>query len=231
MNINILHLGKGASEARGVAVIIDVFRAFTFEAYALAQGADKILAVYDMNTAEKLAHEIPNCYLAGERHGKILPGFDFGNSPSSIRGIDFTGKTIIHTTSNGTYGISQASKSDEIILGSLVNASATAAYIRGLNSDEVSLVCMGWEGRRTEEDELCAEYLKSLLEGRKMKDIHEKADALRYTEGKKFFDPTQQDVFPEEDFAMCVNVDAFHFAIHTEMKNGIAVSVKGKTYE
>ena len=71
-----------------------------------------------------------DCILIGERHGKILPGFDYGNSPSQIENIDFSKKTILHTTSAGTQGISNAKNAKEILTGSLVNARAIAQYIK-----------------------------------------------------------------------------------------------------
>lgn len=222
MNVRILHLAEGARQARGITVIIDVFRAFTLEAYLFDQGAEKIYTVADEKTAYRLKEEHPEYILIGERHGKILPGFDYGNSPSSVRGMDFTGRTFVHTTSNGTQGIANAVGADEILTGSLVNASATARYISARHPEEVSLVCMGWEGRDTEEDVLCAEYLKSLLEEKPMKDIVKRADDLRYTEGKKFFDPAQQDAFPQGDFAMCVKPDIFDFVIVNQKENGLS---------
>lgn len=222
MNIRILHLAEGAREARGITVIIDVFRAFTLEAYLFDQGADKIYTVADEATAYRLKEEHPEYILIGERHGKILPGFDYGNSPSSVKGMDFSGKTFVHTTSNGTQGIANAVDADEILTGSLVNAKATAQYILAQHPEEVSLVCMGWEGRDTEEDVLCAEYLKSLLEGKPLADIGKRADDLRYTEGKKFFDPAQQDAFPQADFAMCVKPDLFDFVIVNQKEDGLS---------
>ena len=59
-----------------------------------------------------------------------------------------------------------------------------------------------------------------------VKDIQKQANALRYSEGKKFFDPLQQDVFPKEDFALCTDVDHFDFAIHAEMHGRIAYNRK-----
>jgi 2-phosphosulfolactate phosphatase len=44
----------------------------------------------------------------GERKGKKLPGFDYGNSPTEIQAIDFSGKTVIQTTSAGTQGFADA---------------------------------------------------------------------------------------------------------------------------
>ena len=222
MKIKKLFLVEGAREAEGITVIIDVFRAFTLEAYLYAQNTEDIYAVSSKETAYALKEEHPDVLLCGERGGKILPGFDFGNSPSVIKDRDFKGKTILHTTTNGTQGIANAGHADAILTGSFVNAKATAEWIERQNPSVVSLVCMGWETHRTEEDELCADYLSALLRHEEMPDLEERLLNLKYQEGKKFFDPAQQEVFPEEDFWMCVKHDIFDFAI--------AVKKEGEVY-
>ena len=222
MEIRILQLKEGAAQAEGLTVIIDVFRAFSLEACMLAQGMECIYPVADLETAYALKKEHPDYILAGERKGAILPGFDYGNSPSSVQGIDFSGRRAVHTTSAGTQGIRTAVHAQELLGGSLLTAAATAAYIKTRNPDIVSLVCMGWEGvRPTEEDTLCAEYIRSLLIGEPMSDIEEKAQALRYTEGRKFFDPAQQAVFPEADFHISVQHDVFPFAVRITQQDGL----------
>ena len=120
---------EGAKQATGVAVIIDVFRAFSVEAYLMNSNVKKIIPVGDMQIAYDYKKNNPGVILVGERHGKILPGFDFGNSPSQLEGADLTGKTVIHTTSAGTQGIANAKNADVILTGSLVNAKAVAKYI------------------------------------------------------------------------------------------------------
>lgn len=203
----------GARAARGITVIIDVFRAFSHEAYLLANGAEKIIPVGDVELAYRLKKENPDYLLAGERHGKILPGFDMGNSPSEQKSVNVLGKTVVHTTSAGTQGIANATGADEILGGALVNAKATAEYIKSRNPEEVSLVCMGLEAiSRTEEDDLCANYIESLLCGRPF-DLKTEAEKLRFTSGAKFFDPAQTDVFPTEDFFMCVDANKFNFVM------------------
>ena len=213
MNIKILHMIEGAKAARGITVVIDVFRAFSVEAYFLANGAEKIIPVGDASLAYKLKEENPEMILAGERHGRILPGFDVGNSPSELMKLDAKGKTVVHTTSAGTQGIANAVNANEVLGGSLVNAKATAEYIRRSGAEEVSLVCMGLEAlSETEEDNLCAYYIKSLLEGSEI-DMAEEVEKLKYTSGAKFFDKAQNDVFPEADFGMCTQVDKFDFVM------------------
>jgi len=222
MEIRILQLLDGARQARGLTVIIDVFRAFSLEAYLYGQGAECTLPVSSLEQAYELKKAHPEYLLAGERKGAICPGFDFGNSPSAIAGRDFSGKTVVHTTSAGTQGVAAASGADEILGGALVNAEATARYIISRHPEEVSLVCMGWEGlKKTEEDLLCAEYLRALLQGRPMPDLDQRCEQLRYQEGRKFFDPAQASVFPEADFWMCIRHDIFPFAIQIGQKDGL----------
>ena len=222
MNIKILQMIEGAKKARGLTVVIDVFRAFSMEAYMMAQGADKIIPVGDVDLAYKLKEENPHMILAGERHGKILPGFDVGNSPWELSKMDIAGKTVVHTTSAGTQGIANAVNASEIIGGSLVTARAVADYIKKSGATDVSLVCMGLEAiSETEEDTLCAEYIKSLLLGTEI-DINEKIENLKFTSGAKFFDEKQKDVFPEPDFHMCTEVDKFNFVLRLKRNdNGI----------
>ena len=45
MDIKILHMIDGAKEAKGLAVIIDVFRAFSFESYLMNNNAVTIIPV------------------------------------------------------------------------------------------------------------------------------------------------------------------------------------------
>ncbi len=216
MEIKILHMVSGAKKATGVAVIIDVFRAFTVEAYLMNNGAERIIPVGDMQIAYDYKKKNPNVILVGERQGKILPGFDYGNSPSVIENVDFTKRIVIHTTSAGTQGIVNAKNADIILTGSLVNAKAIANYILKNNYQDVSLVCMGLESvSETEEDNLCAYYIKSLLEKHPM-ELKSEIDKLKETSGKKFFDINLQDIFPEKDFYLSTDVDKFNFVLKLE---------------
>lgn len=222
MQIKIFHLIEGAKQAEGLTVIIDVFRAFSLECYLYDMGVREIRPVGTIEEAFRLKNEIQNSVLIGERLGKKCEGFDYGNSPSSITAEDVRGKCIIHTTSAGTQGIVNATGAREIITGSLVNSKAAAQYILQKNPEVVSLVCMGNNGVSPAlEDELCAEYIKSMLEGAKISDIERRAKDLQNNDGQKFFDKTRQEIFPEEDFWMCIKCNKFPFVIKIrEDKNG-----------
>lgn len=215
--INILHLIEGAKQAEGLTVIIDVFRAFSLECYLYDMGVKEIRPVGTIEEAFALKNTLDNSVLVGERKGKKCEGFDYGNSPSSISAKDVAGKTIIHTTSAGTQGIVNAQNASEIITGSLVNAKAIAQYIIEKQPETVSLVCMGNGGvRPAKEDELCAEYIKSLLEGKEMEDIEQRVKDLQTDGGEHFFDIERQQIFPQEDFWMCIKYNRFPFVIRIE---------------
>ena len=217
MDIGIFHLIEGAKQADGLVVIIDVFRAFSMECYLYALGAGEVRPVGSIEETFAWREKDRDCILIGERHGKKIEGCDLGNSPSSVYPGLVRGKRVIHTTSAGTQGIVNAGRADEILTGSFVNAKPVAEYIRRKNPEKVSLVCMGKEGlAEAEEDELCAVYLKSLLTGAGMPDIDLKLRNLRFGGGAHFFHPELQEIYPEQDFWMCVARDRFEFVLRIE---------------
>ena len=218
MKVNILHLNEGASKAKGLTVIIDVFRAFSLECYAYHNGAKKIIAVGEIDIAYALKKDNPEFILLGERNEKIMPGFDYGNSPSHILDVDFSGKTLVHTTSSGTQGLVNATRAEKIITGSFVNAGAIIKYIQSEKPEIVSLVCMGYASLYpVEEDTLCAEYIRNELEGRKnnFKNIKE---IIRKTSGKRFFEEDKQAYAPSSDFELCLELNRFDFIIEAEKR-------------
>ncbi|MBS1231790.1 MAG: 2-phosphosulfolactate phosphatase, partial [Bacteroidetes bacterium] len=101
MKIEISEFADGARQARGLAVIIDVFRAFSVECYAFDSGAVKIIATGEVMEAFELKRLYKQAVLVGEREEKKIKGFDFGNSPTEILKADLTGKIVIHTTTAG----------------------------------------------------------------------------------------------------------------------------------
>ena len=67
--------------------------------------------------------------------------------------------------------------------------------------------------RETEEDNLCARYMKDLLENKNTDYIYEEIEKLKITSGAKFFDSAQQNVFPQRDFYLSTNLNNFNFVL------------------
>jgi 2-phosphosulfolactate phosphatase len=213
MKVEILEFVDGARNAKGVTVIIDVFRAFSVACYAIDAGAVRIIATSEVSEAFQLKKKYKNSVLVGERDEKKIDGFDFGNSPTEIIKADLSGKTVIHTTTAGTQGLINAINADTILTGSFVNAGAIVRYIKTLDPDHVSLVAMGYRAAcSAEEDILCAEMIKTELESERFFPDN-RITKLQNTSGKRFFDPLNIDFSPPTDFFLCTMVNKFDFVL------------------
>lgn len=218
MEIKILEFVKGASEAKGVTVIIDVFRAFSVECYAFDSGAVRIIATATVEDAITIKSKYTNSVLVGERNEKKIEGFDYGNSPTEILKTDLRGRTVIHTTTSGTRGLISAINADIVLAASIVNARAVADYIKVINPDEVTLVAMGYRASESaEEDLLCAELIRSYLTENIEFDISKISD-LKNTSGKRFFNPENIEFSPPTDYFLCTMVDRFNFALKATVR-------------
>ncbi len=150
---------------------------------------------------------------AGEVEGRRPPGFDFGNSPHELSGARLDGLRVVLSTRAGTAGLEAASGASRRFTGAFVNAGATAAILRKLAPEEVTLAAMGWSGtRRTAEDEACADLLNDLLAGNPS-DAGKAVDRVRSDpESAKFGDPARP-WFHAEDREIALDVDRFDFAV------------------
>ena len=142
-----------------VAVVVDVLRATTTVAAALAAGHRRVLCCEEVEAAERL--RAPNRLLAGERDNVEIPGFDRGNSPIGFDGAG-CGDVVLSTT-NGSRAIdAAAARSREVILASLANLDAV---LEALPADEVTIVCSGTAGGMAVEDVYVAGRIVGRLEG------------------------------------------------------------------
>ena len=208
---------EGASTAKGTVVIIDVFRAFSVDCYCLESGVEFVSPVGAIDQALKFKNEFPDAVLIGERNGEMIEGFDFGNSPVQVLNANLDKAKVFHTTHAGTQGLVNATQADEVLTGALVNAEATARYIKSKSPELVTLVRMGWKAEeQTDEDNVCADYLAALLldlpydkEGIKQRLVNSPCSV-------RFFAP-EVSHSPEQDFHLCTEVDKFDFAVTAHM--------------
>jgi 2-phosphosulfolactate phosphatase len=149
------------SEANGrVMVVIDVLRASTTIAAALANGARNIIPFESTEEAitRSKAFERRDVRLAGERKMLPIPGFDLGNSPGQFTRDVIDGKTILFTTTNGTASMSSTQGARDVFIGSYVNYSATLAMLRAAarGGCDIGILCAGRERQFALEDAACA---------------------------------------------------------------------------
>ena len=198
----------------GSVVVIDVLRAFTFEAWAFERGAGRILAVDEPERALRVARTVlPGSLAAGERGGRPLEGFDLGNSPLALAEHDVSGRTIVHRTSAGTQGLSRTAGADLVLAASFVTAGATARFLREHGIDDVTFVVTGDSlGRDGDEDLACAELIAARAAG----DDPEPEPFLSRvatSDAGRMFGPDGPDWAPPEDLRLACEVDRFDFAL------------------
>lgn len=224
MKIIIDSLLTGAREAAGHVAIIDVFRAFTTAAVALANGASRIVMVGTVAEALALRAGGAGQLCVGEVDGRAPPGFDFGNSPFAVQSADVRGKTLIQRTSAGTQGIVAASRASRLYAASLVTADATARALGSGTPERVTLVAMGNGGlQRTDEDELCAVHLRNLLEGRPGNPEAVRQVILAGGEAPRFREPAPPHLYPE-DLEIALDVGRYDFAVRVTLEEGRPVA-------
>ena len=224
MEIRIGSLYRGAQEARGTVVIIDVFRAFTTDAIAFSKGAEKIVLVAEVEEALNLREQGVGEICMGEVDGIRPDGFDLGNSPYEMLDADVAGKTLIQSTRAGTVGMSAAVNASQIYAGSLVLAASTVKAILHDSPDLVTIVAMGAEARvHADEDEQCAFYMRNLLQGRKPDHDAVRSLVLAGAEAQKYSDPEQPQFHPE-DRDMALQIDSVDFVIKVGREDGLLVA-------
>jgi 2-phosphosulfolactate phosphatase len=224
MEIVVGSLLESAENAMGNVAIIDVFRAFTTAAVALANGASWITMVSTVEEALALRDSGVGQICMGEVRGRAPTGFDFGNSPFEISRIDFKGKALIQRTSAGTQGIVAAKMAERLYASSLVTADVTARALLSGRPDRITLVAMGNNAVvRTEEDELCALHLRNLLEGRPGDPNAIRRLILAGSEAKRFGDPTRPHLHPG-DLDIALDIGRYDFAIRINLEGGRPVA-------
>jgi 2-phosphosulfolactate phosphatase len=145
-----------------VCVVIDVIRATSTIAAALAHGATGIRPVAAVAEAEQLKAQEPHRLLAGERRGLALPGFDLGNSPRAMTPETVAGRELVLTTTNGTQALAACRGARAVVTTALVNLSATAEKLRALGPPWI-VVCAGFEGDFGLDDAIVAGALAETL--------------------------------------------------------------------
>jgi len=219
MNITIHPSVEDAVNAQWITVVIDVFRAFSTEMYVFNNWAETIIPVQTLEEAYSLKKQNPEYILMWERGGVMPEWFDYGNSPTEIQHVDFSWKTVIHTTSNWTKGLLNSVNATDVLTGSFLNVNAIVEYIKNSGEQRVSLVSTSHMiHEQGNEDMLCAYYIRDLLN---KKEIHkdELASMMKKTSVYALlFD--EVDV-PATDFDLCIDVDAFDFVIKQETENWI----------
>jgi 2-phosphosulfolactate phosphatase len=149
--------------AAPVAVVVDVMRATSTFAQALASGYPRVYVAPGIDEARALREQLGEGLLGGERDAVKIEGFDVGASPREF--VEPRNEPLIFSTTNGTRAVlAAAERAETVLLGSLLNLSAVAraAAERG---EDVVVLCAGYKGAFAFDDAYCAGRIVQLIDG------------------------------------------------------------------
>jgi 2-phosphosulfolactate phosphatase len=146
-----------------VGVVVDVLRATSTIAQALASGFERVLCCAEIEDARDLRDRIPGSLVGGERDAVRIEGFDVGASPREF--LHAEAETLILSTTNGTAAILEAARHcGTVLLGSLLNLEALVRELRERGED-VAILCAGYKGAFALDDAYCAGRIAEELRG------------------------------------------------------------------
>jgi 2-phosphosulfolactate phosphatase len=179
-----------------VVVVIDVLRASTTIAVALANGARSVIPFESADEAVTRSKSLArgDYKLAGERKNLMIPGFDLGNSPREYTREAIEGKTILFTTTNGTVALVAAQSAREVLVGSFVNFTAVTAMVRAAAraQSDIAIIAAGSERHFSLEDTVCAgRFVRFVRRGIADVVLNDGAQAAQHLERKYGNDTTR----------------------------------------
>jgi 2-phosphosulfolactate phosphatase len=160
-----VHVAFTPAEAASapVGIVVDVLRATSTIAQALASGFRRVLCCAEIEEARALREELPNSLVGGERKAVRIDGFDVGASPREF--LEPRAETLILSTTNGTRAILEtARRCEEVFLGSLLNLESLA---RAVGDRDAVIVCAGFQGAFALDDAYCAGRIVQLLDAKR----------------------------------------------------------------
>ena len=158
-------------------VVIDVLRTSTTMLTGLNNGAREIIPTEDVAAAGLIGRNSEGqSLLCGERNGKIIEGFNLGNSVKEYSPDKVNGKTLIFNSTNGTAAIMKSKFARNCVILGFVNMSRVAGYLSQLSEDFI-ILCAGKTGEFSLEDTVCAGMLISKLIKTNPKEKYELTDS------------------------------------------------------
>lgn len=145
------------------AVIVDVLRATSTLTLALANGARGVEAFADPALAIARRGHDASVLACGERDGRMVDGFDLGNSPLEYRRERVEGRTLAFASTNGSLALLATAGCARRTLGAFINATAVLQRVREARPRNLLIACAGKLGGFALEDTAFAGWLCASL--------------------------------------------------------------------
>jgi len=174
LNVHFLPSHVDASALAGSTVIVvDLLRASSTICQALASRAICVMPFLEIDETRRAAERLPRSkiVLGGERQGRIIEGFDLGNSPLEYTPDAVAGRQVLFTTTNGTRALLHGPLAKRTLIGCALNRKAVADSVAG--APQVDILCAGTDGAVTGEDIMAAGAIaQSLLDKHDIEQIN-----------------------------------------------------------
>ena len=215
-HVNIIHATgiEGARQAQGIVVVIDVLRAFTVSAYALAGGARECRLVRTVAEARQLATRTERAVICAEEDALPVAGIPISNSPTMIQATDLEDRVLIQRSTAGTQAAASIN-GDDIFASSLVVARATVQACLLRRPATITFVASADHP----EDHACAAYMHALIEGQ-APDIDALLEPLKQSERYRRAMSGEWPGFPRTDLDLSLTPDRFDFAMPLTRRPG-----------
>ena len=204
----------GAHGAHGTVVVIDVLRAFTVSAYAMAGGARECRLVRTIDEARALSASTSGAVISAEENGMPVAGIAISNSPTEIVSIDLKDRVLIQRTSAGTQAAAAIAGGD-IFAASLVVARATVQACLLSEPKTVTLLASADHP----EDHACAQYMAQLIKGEEP-DLERLLQPLKESDRYRQLAGGAWPGFPPSDLELSLKPDRFDFAMPLTRQHG-----------
>jgi 2-phosphosulfolactate phosphatase len=228
-----VHVAFTASEgvSAEVGIVVDVVRATSSIAQALAAGYERVLCCREIEEANALRAELGGeAVVGGERNGIVVDGFDVGASPREFA-LGPKAPTLVLSTTNGTSTIlAAAERCETVLIGSLLNLSAVSAAARAAADDfdgEIAIFCAGFKGSFALDDAYCAGRIVQALECERADSALAAAliarsfgSALEGLNARRYGPPGL-----EADIEYCARVDILDTVPHLARMHGVAAEI------
>jgi 2-phosphosulfolactate phosphatase len=214
--VDIIHATgiDGARIASGTVVVIDVLRAFTVSAYALAGGARECRLVRTIDEAQGLASTIADAVICAEEEGLPVPGIAISNSPTQIANTDLKGRVLVQRSSAGTQ-VAAAVKQGDIFAASLVVARATVQACLLRHPETLTLLASADHP----EDHACAQYMEGIIRGEE-RDLEQLLTHLKQSDRYRKLTSGTWPGFAPTDLDLSLQPDRFDFAMPVTRHDG-----------
>ncbi|HLH85825.1 MAG TPA: 2-phosphosulfolactate phosphatase [Thermoplasmataceae archaeon] len=208
MKVSILDGRREEKFSNCTKVLVDIFRSTSTIPILFRQGAVEVIPTEKVSEARALRRLNPNFVTVGERYGIKIPGFDYNNSPSEIGSVNFSGKRVIFTSTNGTKVLHKIKDYGTVYIGSFLNFTPLLERISG--DAEVEIVVSSRPDGKADEDYIFAQFLQMSLMGANP-DFNIFRERIRKSQGARRLSlmGASKDIEASLDLDSCRNVPVF----------------------